>query len=285
MRHIETCKKGFDEPTSSFENPRAGPQEGQAMELSRKLFVALAFAPAFVVADAGPQPDLLVYANPALSQSLIKVSELYATDTGQRITLSFGASPALAKQIEGGSKADIVLCADPEWMDYLEKRKLVDTQTKRSILRNRLALIAASDNDIKLGVARSFGLQAALGKGRLAIGEPESVAVGRYTRYALISLGVWNSVGEQIAPQASTRGVLEAVASRQSPLGIVMETDALSDKRVRIVDVFPLDSHPPIAYVIAATPGAQAGTSRFMSFLRDSGSRDVFERYGFRPAQ
>ena len=111
------------------------------------------------------------------------------------------------------------------------------------------------------------------------------MAVGRYARYALISLGVWNSVGDQLAAQGSTRGVLEAVAGGQSSLGVVMETDALTDKRVRIVDVFPLDSHPPIAYVIAATPGAQAGTSRFMSFLRDSGSRDVFERHGFRPAQ
>jgi molybdate transport system substrate-binding protein len=134
-------------------------------------------------------------------------------------------------------------------------------------------------------VEPSFGLHAVLGKGKLAIAEPDSVALGRYTRYALISLGVWNSLGDQIAAKSSTRGVLEAVAEGQSSLGVVMETDALTDKRVRIVDIFPLDSHPPIAYVIAATPGAQAGTSRFMSFLRGSGSRDVFERHGFRPAQ
>jgi molybdate transport system substrate-binding protein len=170
-------------------------------------------------------------------------------------------------------------------MDYLEKRKLLASETRRNLLRSRLVLISASDSSIKLPIERSFALHAALGKGRLAIGEPESVSVGRFTRYALISLGVWNAVGEQLLPQANTRGVLEAVAEGRAPLGVVMETDALPDKRVRIVDVFPMDSHPPIAYLIAATSDAQAGTSRFMKFLRDTDSRTVFQRYGFRPAQ
>lgn len=256
------------------------------MDLRRMLLAALSLAAvAHPAVPADPQPDLLVYANVSLTQSLIKVSELYATDTGQHITLSFGASPALAKQIEGGSRADVVLWADPEWMDYLEKRKLLAAETKRNLLRSRLALISPTDSSVKLPIERSFALHAALGKGRLAIGEPDSVSVGRFARYALISLGVWNAVGEQLLPQANARGVLDAVAEGRAPLGVVMETDALPDKRVRIVDVFPMDSHPPIAYLIAATPGAQAGTSRFMKFLRDGDSRTVFQRYGFRPAQ
>ena len=255
------------------------------MDLSRMLAAALSIAALAGPAAAAPQGELLVYASSALSQSLGKISELYANDTGQHVTLSFAASSALARQIESGSKADVVLCADAEWMDYLEKRSLVDPATRRNLLRNRLALIAPAESALKLPIARSFGLRAALGKGKLAIGEPESVPVGRFTRYALISLGVWNSVGDNLLPQANVRNVIGAVAGGEAPLGIVFETDAMLDKRVRIVDVFPADSHPPIAYLVASTPSAQPGASRFVEFLRGSDSRDVFQRHGFRLAQ
>ncbi len=166
-----------------------------------------------------------------------------------------------------------MVCTDAD-----QKRKLAQCS-------NRLSLIAPAGSKLDLTIARSFDLHGALGKGKLAMGEPETVPLGRYSRYALISLGVWNAVGERLAKQGNPRNVISAVAEGTAPLGIAFETDALLDKRVRIVDVFPADSHPPISYLMAATPGAQDGSGRFMEFLRSNSSRAVFQRYGFRPAQ
>ena len=254
------------------------------MDPRRMLVLLVPLAWVAGTAFAAPS-ELLVFASSSLSQSLGTISEQYANDTGQHVTLSFAASPSLARQIEGGSKPDVVLCADSEWMDYLEKRNLVDPASRRNLLRTRLALIAPAGNDMKLRIGRSFALRAALGDGKLAIGDPESVPVGRYTRYALISLGVWNLVGDQLMPEGSSRSVLGAVAEGKAPIGVVFETDALLDKRVRIVDVFPPDSHPAIAYPMASTPAAQPSASRFMEYLRNANSRGVFERHGLRLTQ
>jgi molybdate transport system substrate-binding protein len=73
------------------------------------------------------------------------------------------------------------------------------------------------------------------------------------------------------------------VARGEAPLGVVYRTDALADKRVRIVDTFPADSHEPIIYPLALTAHAGVAAARFASFLESPAARQIFARYGFEP--
>ena len=72
--------------------------------------------------------------------------------------------------------------------------------------------------------------------------------VGKYAHAALEKLGVWDRVSSRIVRAENVRAALAFVARGEAPLGIVYRTDALAEKRVRIVDVFPEDSHPPVTY-------------------------------------
>ncbi|HEV3182058.1 MAG TPA: molybdate ABC transporter substrate-binding protein [Steroidobacteraceae bacterium] len=96
----------------------------------------------------------------------------------------------------------------------------------------------------------------ALGEGRRATGDPDSVPVGRYARAALMKLGVWPQVSGRLVAAENVRAALEYVARGEAPLGIVYRTDAQAEKRVRVVAVFPPDSHPPITYPLALTAAA-----------------------------
>jgi molybdate transport system substrate-binding protein len=230
---------------------------------------------------AASQPSLVVFAASSLTDVLEEISAAYTRNTGQTVTLSFAASSALARQIEAGSPADVFLPADTEWMDYLEKRQLIAAGSRRNLLGNRLMLIAPADSKITLDIVPGFALAAALGNGRLAMGDPDAVPAGRYARHALISLGVWNSVAERIVPADSVRSVLALIARGEAPLGIVYETDALRQKSVRVVGVFPEASHSKIIYPVALTPAARAGSASFVNFLRSPQGRKIFGRYGF----
>ena len=77
----------------------------------------------------------------------------------------------------------------------------------------------------------------------LAIAGPE-VPAGRYGRAALTTLGVWDQVRGHLAPAQNVRAALAFVALGEAPLGIVYETDAKIEPRVRIVGLFPDTSHP-----------------------------------------
>ena len=247
--------------------------------LALLLLWACACAP--VPAPAAGAKPVTVFAAASLTDAMDELGRAFTQESGVPVRLSFAASSTLARQIESGAGADLFLSADQEWMDYLEQRGLIRKTTRRDLLGNRLALIAPADSTVKLAIEPGFPLAAALGSGRLATGDPDNVPAGRYARSALMSLGVWNDVAGRLVPAADVRTALAFVSRGEAPLGIVYETDARIDSKVRLVGLFPEGSHPRITYPMAVTKSGSADAERFAGFLRGEAGRAVFERYGF----
>ncbi len=178
---------------------------------------------------------------------------------------------------------DVFVSADLEWMDYLQARNLIGANTRRNVVGNRLVLVAPKDNPITLKIAPNFPLLEALEGERLATGDPDTVPVGRYARSALTSLGVWNAVADRLVRADNVRSALAFIARGEVPLGIVYETDARVDTRVRIVDVFPADSHAPITYPVAVTAVARPGSKEFVTYLFGDAAQSTFRKFGFQP--
>jgi len=231
-------------------------------------------------ADA-QKPELLVFAASSLTDVLNELGALYTKESGQPVKFSYAASSVLAKQIESGAKADAFLSADTEWMDYVDSRNLIDKTTRKNLLGNRLALVAPADSTTKVKIAKGFPLAKILGDGRLATGDPDSVPVGRYAKAALTSLGAWDSVAERLVRAENVRAALGFVGRGEAMLGIVYETDARVEKKVRIVDTFPASSHPPIVYPVATSAKPQQGARAFVQFLSSKQAAAVFRKYGF----
>ena len=250
----------------------------------RKLLAALALSCAlFVPAQAADQQkqELLVFAAASLTNVLDEIGKAYTQQTQQPVKFSYAASSALARQLEAGASADVFFCADLEWMDYVQARNLIDRSTRRNVLGNRLVLVAPADSRIELKITPGFKLAEALGTGRLSTGDPESVPVGKYARSALTSLGVWNDVADKLVRADNVRSALAFIARGETPLGIVYETDAKVEKRVRVVDFFPADSHPPIVYPVAVTAKARPAARQFVEFLQSAPAQEAFKKYGF----
>lgn len=241
----------------------------------------LAGAPSWC-ADSG-KPALLVFGAASLTNVLQELGDDFTKQSSIPVQFSFAASSALARQIENGAPADVFFSADLDWMDYLQARNLIQQDTRHDVVGNRLVLIAPADSDIKLKIAAHFQLAAALGGGRLATGDPDSVPVGRYAKASLEKMGVWQDVSARIIRADSVRSAMLYVDRGEAPLGIVYETDAFVDKKVRVVGVFPEDSHPPIVYPIALTAAAQAGAAQFVAYVRGPAGDLVFKAHGFRP--
>jgi molybdate transport system substrate-binding protein len=207
----------------------------------------------------------------------------FSKDSDVPVRFSFAASSALARQIENGSRADLFFSADLEWMDYLQARHLIQAATRHDVLGNQLVLIAPLDSRVSLKIERHFALAAAIGKGRLATGDPDSVPVGRYAHEALANLGVWDEIAGRLVRADSVRSALAFVDRGEAVLGIVYATDALIDKRVRVIDVFPESSHKPIVYPAALTANAKDDAAKFLAYVRGAAGDSAFKRFGFTP--
>jgi len=222
-----------------------------------------------------------VFAAASLKDALDENVKAYQANTGDKIVVSYAASPALAKQIQAGAPADIFISADLDWMDYLDQRRLIRTSTRLNLLKNRLVLISPSGSNVSVGIVPGFPLAKLLGDGRLAMADPASVPAGKYGKASLEALGVWKDVQSKVAPAENVRAALALVSRGEVPLGIVYRSDAKVEPRVRVVAEFPENSHPPIIYPAAVTATGKSAAGAFLDSLSKPAARAVFERYGF----
>lgn len=233
-------------------------------------------------AAAQDQGEVIVFAASSLRNALDDAGAAWSQAEGKTVTFSYAGSSALARQIEEGAPADVFISADLDWMAHLDQRNLIRAGTEIRLLGNRIVLIAHGDGDAEIEIVPGFGLDELLGEERLAMANVDAVPAGRYGKAALEALGVWNAVEEKVAQAENVRAALMLVALGEAPFGIVYQTDAAAESGVRIVGVFPEETHPPIIYPAAVTAeSANTDADLFLEFLQSSTARDIFETHGF----
>jgi molybdate transport system substrate-binding protein len=237
----------------------------------------LAFAACAARADT-----VIVFAAASLKESLDAVTAAFERDSGHKVVVSYGASNALARQIESGAPADLFVSADTDWIDYLAQRKLLRAGSRRDLLGNDLVLIAPAASALRLKLAPGVDLAGPLGDKRIAMANPDAVPAGKYAKAALTALHAWDAIRSRIAATENVRAALALVARAEAPLGVVYRTDAMAERKVRIVDTFPTGSHPAIVYPLvllgrSTTPAAQA----LATYLAAAPARASFARFGF----
>ncbi len=282
---------------ASIEPPEAAikpnVKEKSRMKRSKKLFVLLV-AMFLVPVGAGlgffgdkavaAEKEVTVFAAASTTNALGEVGELFSAKGLGSVKTSFASSSTLAKQIESGAPADVFLSADEKWMDYLDEKNAIYKATRFDFLGNRIVLIVPADSAVQtVEVKSGMDLAGLLGEdGRLSIGDPEHVPVGTYGKKAMEQLGIWGQVENRLAPMKDVRAALVLVERAEAPLGLVYATDAAISDKVRVAGTFPVDSHPPIVYPVAAVAGGNAtAAAAFLDFLKTPEAKKIFEKYGF----
>ena len=237
---------------------------------------------AAVTPAATQEKSITVFAAASMKNALDDINAAFTQRTGIKVVTSYAASSALARQIEQGAPADVFASADTDWMDYLAQKKAIKDDSRVHLLGNRLVLIAPKESKIApVTIGPGFDLAKLAGDGRIATADVRAVPVGKYAKAALEKLGAWTAAEPKFAMTENVRAALALVARGEAPLGIVYETDAKVEPNVKIVGHFPEDSHPAITYPVALTVNAKPEAAAYLSYLRSTAAKAVFERYGF----
>ncbi|WP_395666173.1 molybdate ABC transporter substrate-binding protein [Methylocella sp.] len=244
----------------------------------------LAFALACVglAANAQAPATLNVFAAASMKTALDSIAQAWVEKGNKAPAIVYGSSAVLAKQIEQGAPADVFISADLQWMDYLDKAKLLRPGTRRSFLGNELVLIEPADKKTSLKIEKGFGLAGAVGDGKIAVCSVASCPGGVYAKQALTALGVWEKTEPKLAQADNIRAALALVARGEASFGIVYATDAKSEPKVRVVGVFPADSHAPIVYPVAILEESKnPEAASFVAFLSSQAATKILTGQGF----
>jgi molybdate transport system substrate-binding protein len=116
-------------------------------------------------ASSADEP-VMIFAAATLKPALDAVVEAAKASLHVSVTIVYGPSPALVKQLDNGAPGDIFFSADQDWMDDATARMIVEPSTRVDLLSSRLVLIAPAGH-AEVTIASGFPLAALLGSGRL----------------------------------------------------------------------------------------------------------------------
>lgn len=226
--------------------------------------------------------ELLIAAASSLTDALTEMGGVYEKRTGEVLSFNFAASSVLARQIEEGAPADIFFSADSEKMEFLERKGLIRTASRKQLLSNQLVLVAPREASLEIHSPHDL---LRYGVKRIALAEPFSVPLGIYSREYLTRLGIWKPLEPKVVPVANARAALATVESGNVDAGFVYRTDARGSRAVKVAYAVPRLEGPQIVYLAAVVRGSTRGDAaiRFLNFLRGSEAREIFRKYGFIP--
>ena len=237
--------------------------------ISTLVFILFLAAPAL----AG---DINLSVAASLKEVINELSTSFAKkNPGIKFLKNYGASGALAKQIENGAPSDVFISANLEWMEYLKNKKLVDTASIGTFTYNTLVFAGAP--------GKASSMQDLIRLGRIAIGSPRSVPAGEYATEALKKAGMDRQLEKKLIMAKDVRECLMYAERGEVDGAFVYRTDALLAKQAKILFSVPQELYPRVTYPMSLTvTGAKnKDAAAFFGYLHGDEAKAVLTKYGF----
>lgn len=251
-------------------------------------------------ADAAEDVELQVFIAASLSKVMDEVATEYQKDhSNVKITFNADSSGTLLTQIEEGYACDVFFSAAQKQMEQLEKTDgLVVDGTRKNVVNNQVVVVTRKDSGTKV-----TGLETLKEASSIALAGG-SVPVGKYTRQALVNLGILDKVddvstiptetvsealgGVEISEQDNVSKVLMAVAEGSCEVGTTYYSDIYGyEDDIKILEKVSSDLTGDVIYPIAQIVNKEADKKQteaaedFMDFLLSDEAAKVFESYYF----
>lgn len=246
-----------------------------ALLLSSALVGTNACEPAPTVAAKAP---VQVAAAADLSVAFEEMGKLFEARTGQRVTFSFGASGALAKQLSQGAPFDLFAAANKSFVDSAVQAGACDGATKALYARGHLVAWTRPGGVTlhSLTDLESPGIK------HIAIANPEHAPYGKAAREALIRAGLWGSLEAKIVQAENVRQALQFAQTGNADVAIVaLSLVASNDAGARLA-VDPTLHGPIEQTLVVCRHGKNAqGGRAFAELVESRDGHALLKRYGF----
>lgn len=224
--------------------------------------------------------ELTVSAASSLTESFRDIASAYeAAHPGTKVDLNFAASGVLLQQISRGAPVDVLATADTGTMAQAAKGGLLETDSRQTFATNQLVVVVPpgrKDAPATLAALAGKGVQ------RVAIGNPDSVPVGRYARTALQDAGLWDAITSRTITTQNVRQSLDYVARGEVDAGFVYASDYQA-MPTRVVRAFNVPLKTPISYPLSVIKGSARAVEarRFVAFVMSPQGQAILRRHGF----
>lgn len=225
------------------------------------------------------EDNLLIFAPASMQEALVPLGADFEERTNINVDFNFGGSMTLARQIDLGAPADILITAGIHPMEFLQSKGVIEDNTMTRITTNSLVAVIPKDRTMNApDIGSLFQIS-----DRPVIADPKLSPAGSYAKQTLQHLGVWESLKNRLVLASDVRSAIAYVESGSADLGLVYYTDALNSRKVRQVFDVHTGYHDPIIYpgaLITNTLSKDLG-EQFLKHILSSESQANLASLGF----
>lgn len=238
-------------------------------------------------ADIRGLPQVTVLADSSLTAPMTELALLYSRSRNISVTTSYESTSAHARHIQEGGLADVFIAAHPAWMGDLKQQGLIDVYSLTNLIKDRLALVIASENGLKDSSMLQKGLTNQLlflnDRMILVMGDPQDTALGIYTKQAITKLDIdgalWETIKSKFVRAANAKNTLYLIAQGLSA-GVVYYSNAKNNKEVEVLTVIDESLHESLVYQAAVVAGENMSNAReFLGFLKSEEAKHIFIKH------
>jgi molybdate transport system substrate-binding protein len=210
-----------------------------------------------------------------------EICDRFEKETGRKVERNYGSSGTLARQIGEGAPADIFVSANREWIDFLKDKQLLRDDRVEKIAGNTLVFIALQETLTEAPEFRNdFDIRGAI-KDKIAMGDPASVPVGKYTKEVFDKLGWTDKLQDKLIMAKDVASVVRYVELGECDFGVVYRSEALQSTKVKIIKEVPAYLHSPIEFFAANLKPKDPPVKALFDAFSSRAGRESFLKFGF----
>lgn len=151
---------------------------------------------AFLAVSPGAEEKptaITVSAAASLTEAFADIAkEFEAAHPDTNVELNLAGSGTLRTQIESGAPVDVFASASESDMDILSEKNLIENNSRKDFAANSIVMVVPEKNAYKnpetLEDLTADNIE------KIAIGNPETAPIGKYTKHALEDAGIWEEL-------------------------------------------------------------------------------------------
>jgi molybdate transport system substrate-binding protein len=238
---------------------------------------ALTILFSLLLAGTSLASEILVSAASDLTGAFKEIGEMYEKESGNKVVFNFGSTGMLAQQVEGGAPIDLFAAANKRYVDELEKKGLIISETKRVYAIGRIVL-ATSKGGVKLNSVEELTRPDVK---RIAIANPSHAPYGMAAKEVMEKNGIWNKIKDKVVYAENIRQAMQYLETGNVDAAILARSITIGSD-INYTPI-PQELYSPIEQTLAVIKGGknEKKARELAKFINGHKGRAVMDRYGF----
>lgn len=223
------------------------------------------------------EETILIAAASSYNPIIEKIGREFKKEYGYDFKVTYGATGELVDQLKNGAPFDILISADKENIDKIDKDKLVVRDTISIFANGKIGIAVRKDMGKEILNLKDLKKENFV---KIGIANPKTAPYGDIAKVALEKAGIYDDIKDKLVYGKNISEIPNLIETKNVDAGIIPITTKNDNLQIINIDEKYYNELPQVAAVVKSSKNKEIA-KKFISFLKEGKGRDMLLDYGY----